>query len=99
MFMRMLKGGALAAVAGAAMLAMSASSASAFTLSSPSIERPIVSSNIDHVYCYNCGWGHGYRWGYHPYYRPYYRPYMYARPYWVPRPRCGYNNWGRWVCW
>ena len=93
MFTRILTVGTAAALAGAAMLAMSASSASAFTLSSPSIERPIVSSNIDHVYCYRCGWG------WRPYYRPGFYPYWYARPYWAPGPRCGYNAWGYWRCW
>ncbi len=39
MFTRILTGGAVAALAGAAMLAISASSASAFTLSSPSLEQ------------------------------------------------------------
>jgi hypothetical protein len=61
---RVLTGAALAALAGAAMLAISASSASAFTLSSPSLEQPMASSNIDHVWCHHCGgWGWGHHWG------------------------------------
>jgi hypothetical protein len=58
MFKRVLTGGAVAVLAGVAMLAMSASSASAFTLSSPSLEQPMASSHIDQVY-----WRHG--WGWH----------------------------------
>jgi photosystem II stability/assembly factor-like uncharacterized protein len=64
MFTRVLKGGAVAALAGVAMLAISASSASAFTLSSPSLEQPMAASNIDHVWwhhhrhCWVGRWGH-----------------------------------------
>lgn len=66
MFTRVLKGGAVAALAGAAMLAISASSASAFTLSSPSLEQPMAASHIDQV-CWQQGhpgpcWGGGYGW-------------------------------------
>ena len=60
MFTRVLTGGAVAALAGVAMLAISASSASAFTLSSPSLEQPMASSSIDHVY-----WRHYGGWGWH----------------------------------
>lgn len=67
MFTRILKGGVAAAVAGAAMLAISASSASAFSLSSPSLEQPMAASNIDNVWCcHHWGWGGG--WGWHPHY-------------------------------
>ncbi len=67
MFTRVLTGGAVAALAGAAMLAISASSASAFTLSSPSLEQPMASSYIEHVWwhhhhhhhhCWRGRWGH-----------------------------------------
>ena len=72
---RVLTGGAVAALAGAAMLAISAGSASAFTLSSPSLEQPMASSNIDHVWWDRWGRWHpnywGYGWGYRPYWRPY----------------------------
>jgi hypothetical protein len=59
----------LAALAGAAMLALSMSSASAFSLSSPSLEQPLASSQIDKVWWdrwgrwhpgYGYGYGHGY---------------------------------------
>lgn len=69
MFTRVLTGGAAAALAGAAMLAISATSASAFTLTSPSLEAPVASSNIEHVWwhhhhhhhhrhCWRGRWGH-----------------------------------------
>ncbi len=88
---RILKGGVLAALAGAAMLAISASSASAFTLSSPSLEQPMASSNIDHVWCHHCGgwgWGHhwGGGWGHH------------WGPGWGSGPHCWINRWGNQVC-
>lgn len=64
MTMRILTAATLAAVAGAAMLALSATSASAFTLSSPSLAPPVASTNVEHVW-----WD---RWGHwhpnHPYY-------------------------------
>ncbi len=90
MFSRVLTGGAVAALAGVAMLAISASSASAFTLSSPSIEQPMASSNIDHVWCrgWGCGgWHRGWRRGW-------------GGPGWGWHHRhCGYNAWGHWRCW
>jgi hypothetical protein len=50
----------VAAAAGAAMLALSLSPASAFTLSGPSLERPVASAQIDQVW-----WHRGYGWGWH----------------------------------
>jgi len=71
MFARVLSGGAAAAFAGVAMMAMSATSASAFTLSSPSIEQPMTASHVDHVWYDRWGRWHpnGWRapgWGYRP---------------------------------
>jgi hypothetical protein len=59
MTMSNLAGRALAAVAGAAMLVATATSASAFTLSSPSLEPSVAGANIEHVYWYHHGWGYG----------------------------------------
>ncbi len=89
MFTRILTGGAVAALAGAAMLAISASSASAFTLSSPSLEQPMASSHIDQVRWYR----HGY-WGGHRHWGPGWGPGWG----WCHR-HCGYNRWGYWRCW
>jgi hypothetical protein len=50
----------LGALAGAAMLALSLSSASAFTLSGPSLTQPMAAAQIDKVW-----WR---RWGYRPCY-------------------------------
>ncbi|MBV8664775.1 MAG: hypothetical protein JO107_16945 [Hyphomicrobiales bacterium] len=50
MFTRALTAATAGALAGAAMLAISATSASAFTLSSPSLEQPMASSHVDHVW-------------------------------------------------
>jgi hypothetical protein len=52
------------------MLAISASSASAFTLSSPSLEQPMTASHIDRVCwqqghpgpCWGWGWHHWHHW-------------------------------------
>lgn len=79
MFARVLMGGAAAALAGVAVLAISASSATAFTLSSPSLEQPMASSQIDRVW-----WD---RWGrWHPD-----RPHR--GPGWGPGPGPG-PGWG-----
>jgi hypothetical protein len=83
---RILVGGFAAALAGAAMLAISSAPASAFTLTSPSLERPVAAADITHVWCHwNCGgWGYHRGWG----------------PGWGWHHRhCGYNRWGQWVCW
>ena len=55
---RILVGGFAAALAGAAMLAISSAPASAFTLTSPSLEQPVAAADIQHVWCHwNCGVG------------------------------------------
>jgi hypothetical protein len=56
---------AIAATAGASMLALSMGPASAFTLSSPSLEQPVASAQIDKVWWHG-GWhGGGWRGGWH----------------------------------
>lgn len=92
MLSRILTSGALAAVAGAAMLATASTSASAFTLNSPALDRPVASADVQHVW-YDA-WG---RW--HPN-RRYYAPMMMApRPYyWHPHRRCWVNPWGHMRC-
>jgi hypothetical protein len=66
--MRILTGTAIAAVGGAAMLALSLSPASAFTLSGPSLEQPVASAQIEKVW-----WRHGWRGGWHGGWRGGYR--------------------------
>ena len=89
---RILVGGFAAALAGAAMLAISSAPASAFTLTSPSLEKPVAAADIQHVWCHwNCGgWGYHHGWG----------------PGWGPGPgwgyhhrHCGWDRWGHWRCW
>jgi len=92
MFTRILKGGVASAMAGAAMLAISAGSASAFTASAPSLEQPMAASNIDHVWCCHHYWGWGGGWGWHPHYWG--GPWV--GPYWGPH--CWINRWGYRVC-
>jgi hypothetical protein len=55
----------LAALAGATMLALTMSPASAFTLSGPSLQRPVASAQIEKVWCRwgRCGYG-GWHGGY-----------------------------------
>ena len=67
MSLRSLATYSIGALAGASMLALSLGPASAFTLSGPSLERPVVSAQIDKVWWhYGWGWGHR-RWCYwHP---------------------------------
>src|SRR5271166_4257544 len=95
MLSRLVSGGVLGALAGAAMLVVSSGPSSAFTLSSPSLERPVATAGIQQVYYHYRRYylrpyyyHHYYRPYYHPYYHPYYRPYYhhyyyhhYYRPY------------------
>jgi hypothetical protein len=62
MVSRTLSSSAMAVLAGAAMLAMSSGPPSAFTLASPSLERPAAAANIEPVYWHHWGWHH---WGWH----------------------------------
>jgi hypothetical protein len=62
MVSRTLSAGAIAIFAGAAMLALSSGPSSAFTLASPSLERPVAPANIEPVYWHHWGWHH---WGWH----------------------------------
>jgi hypothetical protein len=64
MFSRILPGGVAVAVVGAAMLAMTATSASAFTLSAPSLESSVASADVEAVYWHH-GWHHGWHDGWH----------------------------------
>jgi hypothetical protein len=73
MLTRIVSGGALPAIAGAAMLLSSYGPSAAFTLSSPSLERPVAAAGVEHVWWDRWGrwhpnrWGWGYRpWGWHP---------------------------------
>jgi hypothetical protein len=82
----------LAAIAGAAMLTMSMTPASAFTLASPSLAQPLDASQIEHIwydrwghwhpngytgYGHHYGYGYAHHYGYgHRYYR-----YGYQRAY------------------
>jgi hypothetical protein len=50
MVSRMVTSGAIAAVAGATMLAASSVPSSAFTLSSPSLEQPVASADVQSVW-------------------------------------------------
>lgn len=76
MSMRSLASYSSAALAGATMLALSLSPASALTIAGPSLEQSIASSQVDKVwYRYGYGWrGYGYHpgWGYGHCWRGYY---------------------------
>jgi hypothetical protein len=64
MLSRSIFGGALAAIAGAVMLAATVVPSDAFTLSSPSLEQPVLSADIQDAYW--CRWGRcggWHRWG------------------------------------
>ena len=52
MLSRFVSGGLLGALAGAAMLVVASGPSSAFTLSSPSLERPVATAGIQKVYYY-----------------------------------------------
>ena len=64
MFSRLTKAGLIAAVAGAAMQALAAAPAEAFTLGSPSPAPIVASADIDHVWYDQWGrWHPNHRWG------------------------------------
>ena len=56
MALRILSGGAIAALAGAAMLAAASGPSDAFTLNSPSLEAPVAAAGIEPVYWRHWGW-------------------------------------------
>lgn len=62
--MLILSRGAIAALAGATMLAASSAPSSAFTLLSPSLERPVAGADIQPVWWHG-GWHHGWHGGWH----------------------------------
>jgi hypothetical protein len=72
----------IGAIAGASMLALSASPASALTLSAPSLENSVASAQVDKVW---------YRYGYRPGWRGYGWRGYYGR-------RCWRGYYGRLVC-
>jgi hypothetical protein len=76
MNLRILSSGSLSALAGAAMLTLSADPSPAFTLYSPSLEAPVAAAGVQQVWYDR--WGH---WHPNYYHRPYYRPYYYHRYY------------------
>jgi hypothetical protein len=84
--MRFSTGTGIAALSGAAMLALSLSPASAFTLSGPSLTQPVASVQIDKI-CWHCGggwhggWHHGWGGGWGGGWR-----------------HCWINRWGNRVC-
>ena len=77
MLSRILPGGALAAFAGAGMLFLTAAPSTAFTLSSPSLDQPVVNGQVEKVWWDRWGYWHpnhpwgwrrwGWGWGPHPY--------------------------------
>ena len=97
MVSRILSGGALAALAGAAALLLTAAPAPAFTLSSPSLDQPALSSPVQKVW-----WD---RWGrWHPNHPWGWRRWGWGRPvygyYWRPGPvrHCWRGRWGALHC-
>ena len=64
MALRILSRGAIAAVVGATMLAASSAPSPAFTLSSPSLEQPVVHSDVESVWWHG-GWHRGWHGGWH----------------------------------
>jgi len=96
MSLRSLSVYSIAALAGGTMLALATSPASALTLSGPSLEQPVASTQIDKVYYYRYGYrGYGYR-GYG--YRGYGWRGGYYRPGWGYGRRCWRGYYGRLVC-
>src|SRR5260370_42133015 len=94
MLSRIVSGGALPAIAGAAMRPAPSGPAAAFTLSSPSLEQPVAAAGVEQVWWDRWGrwhpnWG-GHRWGYHPWG---YHPWGWGYRRWGYHP-WGYHPWG-----
>jgi hypothetical protein len=64
MDLRILPRKSAAAIAGVAMLAASSASSPAFTLSAPSIERPVAAADVESIY-WRAGWHGGWHRGWH----------------------------------
>ena len=92
MTLRILSGGAIAALAGAAMLAAASGPSDAFTLNSPSLEAPAAAAGIEPVYWRHWGWHRGWGWrgGWHRWG---------WGPGWGYGPRWGWDYGGGWHCW
>ena len=93
MFSRRISVGVLAGIVGTAMLI-----ATAFTLSSPSLEKPFVGAFVEQVWWDRWGRRHGgwhrwHRWGW-GWHRPAYRYYGYYQPV----RHCWVGPWGGWRC-
>jgi hypothetical protein len=102
MFSRVLIGGIVSAAAGAAMLAISAAPASAFTLSAPSLEPQISGSNIEqawwhHGWGWHGGWHRG--WGWHGGWHHGWGWHGGWHGGWGWHRRCWVGRWGHVHCW
>jgi hypothetical protein len=99
---RILSGGAIAALAGAAMLAAASGPSDAFTLNSHSLEAPVAAAGIKPVYWRHWGWHGGWHhgWGWH---RGWGWHGGWHRWGWGPRwgygPRWGWGYGAGWRCW
>jgi hypothetical protein len=107
MFSRRISVGVLAGIVGMAMLIATSAPSAAFTLSSPSLEKPFVGAFVEQVWWdrwgrwhggwhrWHGGWGwhrwHRWGWGWH---RPAYRYYGYYQPV----RHCWVGPWGGWRC-
>ena len=100
MVSRILSGGAIATIAGAAMLAASSNPSPAFTLESPSLEPPVAAAGVEPIYWHHWGWHHWgwHHWGWHhPWHRwwgPRWGWYGYYGPGPVVVRRCWISRWG-----
>ena len=79
---------ALPTVAAAAFMALAATSSPAFTLSAPSLDKPVAASNVEKTY-FRYGW-HGRIWGGQP---PWGYGYGWGRP-WGYGYGYGWRPWG-----
>jgi hypothetical protein len=94
MLLRILPGGALAAIAGAGMLFLTAAPSTAFTLSSPSLDQPVVNGQVEKVWWDRWGYWHPNRpWGWRRW--GYWGPHYY---YYHPYRHCWRGRWGALHC-
>ena len=102
MALRILSRGGIAALAGAAMLAASTAPSPAFTLVSPSLERPVAGADIQSVWWHGgwhrgWGWHRGYGWhgGWHRWGGGWHRWGYGPRYGFAPGWHCWWGPWGR----
>jgi hypothetical protein len=90
-----------ASVAGAAMLLATTGPSTAFTLSSPSLEKPLAQTSVEQEWWDRWGRWHPHRWGWGWHRWAWHHPWGWHRPmygFYGPARHCWIGPWGEWRC-